>query len=83
MRGDHAKLIRKLAAEATILLKNEKQALPLKSPKNIAIFGNDAGENTMGAVSQDPFVFGNLAAGGGSGTGRFTYLKSRAIMWRS
>jgi beta-glucosidase len=87
VRGDHAKLIRKLAAEATILLKNEKQALPLKAPKNIAIFGNDAGENTMGAVNQETFIFGNLAAGGGSGTGRFTYLvspleaiKSRAKM---
>ncbi|KAJ5110220.1 Glycoside hydrolase family 3 [Penicillium argentinense] len=76
VRGDHAELIRKLAAEATVLLKNEKQALPLKSPKNIAIFGNDAGENTMGAVNEETFEFGSLAAGGGSGTGRFTYLVS-------
>ncbi|KAG0156023.1 hypothetical protein PDIDSM_3199 [Penicillium digitatum] len=76
VRGDHAKLIRKLAAEATVLLKNEKQALPLKAPKNIAVFGNDAGENTMGAVNQATFEFGNLASGGGSGTGRFTYLVS-------
>ncbi|KAJ6185947.1 hypothetical protein N7519_007248 [Penicillium mononematosum] len=76
VRGDHAELIRKLAAEATVLLKNEKQALPLKAPKNIAIFGNDAGENTMGAVNEATFEFGNLAAGGGSGTGRFTYLVS-------
>ncbi|CAG7961904.1 unnamed protein product [Penicillium nalgiovense] len=76
VRGDHAEPIRKLAAEATVLLKNEKQALPLKAPKNIAIFGNDAGENTMGPVNQATFEFGNLAAGGGSGTGRFTYLVS-------
>ncbi|KAF4763994.1 hypothetical protein N7455_010577 [Penicillium solitum] len=76
VRGDHAKLIRKLAAEATVLLKNEKQVLPLKAPKNIAVFGNDAGENTMGAVNQATFEFGSLASGGGSGTGRFTYLVS-------
>lgn len=76
VRGNHAELIRKVAAQATILLKNEKQALPLKKPKNIAIFGNDAGENTMGPVNQETFEFGNLAAGGGSGTGRFTYLVS-------
>ncbi|KAJ5408302.1 Glycoside hydrolase family 3 [Penicillium cosmopolitanum] len=76
VRGNHANFIRKLAAEATVLLKNEKQALPLKAPKNIAIFGNDAGENTMGAVNQQTFEFGNLASGGGSGTGRFTYLVS-------
>ncbi|KAJ5882328.1 Glycoside hydrolase family 3 [Penicillium soppii] len=74
VRGNHAKLIRKLAAEATILLKNEKQALPLKAPKNIAIFGNDAGANTNGPVNQETFEYGNLASGGGSGTGRFTYL---------
>jgi beta-glucosidase len=76
VRGDHAELIRKLAAEASVLLKNEKQALPLKAPKNIAIFGNDAGKNTMGAVNEANFEFGTLAAGGGSGTGRFTYLVS-------
>ncbi|CAG7917988.1 unnamed protein product [Penicillium olsonii] len=76
VRSNHAEGIRKLAAEASVLLKNEKKALPLKAPKNIAVFGNDAGENTMGAVNEDTFEFGNLASGGGSGTGRFTYLVS-------
>ncbi|KAG2417110.1 beta-glucosidase [Aspergillus terreus] len=76
VRGDHAKIIRRQAAEATVLLKNEKNALPLKSPKSLAIFGNDAGEPTMGAVNQANFEFGTLAAGGGSGTGRFTYVVS-------
>ncbi|OGM49505.1 beta-glucosidase G [Aspergillus bombycis] len=76
VRGDHGKLIRRHGAEATILLKNENKALPLKAPKSIAVFGNDAGETTVGAVNQATFEYGTLAAGGGSGTGRFTYLVS-------
>ncbi|KAL2786985.1 putative beta-glucosidase G [Aspergillus keveii] len=76
VRGDHASIIRRHAAEATILLKNDNNALPLRAPKTIAVFGNDAGENTAGPLNQDTFEFGTLAAGGGSGTGRFTYLVS-------
>ncbi|KAL3457009.1 putative beta-glucosidase G [Aspergillus heterothallicus] len=76
VRGNHAPIIRRHAAEATILLKNENNALPLRAPKTIAVFGNDAGENTMGPVNEDVFEYGNLAAGGGSGTGRFAYLVS-------
>ncbi|OQE00218.1 hypothetical protein PENVUL_c056G09606 [Penicillium vulpinum] len=56
VRGNHAKLIRKLAAEATALPKNERQVLLLKAPKNIAIFGNDAGENTMGAFLNNTHI---------------------------
>ncbi|KAE8334500.1 putative beta-glucosidase G [Aspergillus arachidicola] len=74
VRGDHGELIRRHGAEATILLKNENKALPLRAPKSIAVFGNDAGDTTEGAVNQATFEFGTLAAGGGSGTGRFTYL---------
>ncbi|KAI1343480.1 beta-glucosidase-related glycosidase [Xylariaceae sp. FL0016] len=74
VRGDHGELIRKHAAAATILLKNENNALPLKAPKSIAVFGNDAGEDTEGFYAQADFEFGTLAVGGGSGTGRFTYL---------
>jgi beta-glucosidase len=76
VRGNHGELIRKLAAEATVLLKNENSALPLKAPKSIAVFGNDAGENTMGPVNEATFEYGTLGSGGGSGTGRFTYLVS-------
>ncbi|KAJ5762477.1 uncharacterized protein N7511_005859 [Penicillium nucicola] len=76
VRGNHHKLIRHLAAEATVLLKNENSALPLKAPKSIAVFGNDAGENTMGPVNAATFEYGTLGSGGGSGTGRFTYLVS-------
>ncbi|KAH6893132.1 beta-glucosidase-related glycosidase [Thelonectria olida] len=76
VRGNHGKLIRKHGAQATILLKNTNNALPLKAPKSIAVFGNDAGEDTMGFYNQKDFEYGTLVAGGGSGTGRLTYLIS-------
>lgn len=74
VRGNHGDLIRKHGAAATILLKNENNALPLKAPKSIAVFGNDAGEDTQGFYNQADFEYGTLASGGGSGTGRLTYL---------
>ncbi|KAI1496236.1 putative beta-glucosidase G [Biscogniauxia marginata] len=74
VRGDHGALIRRHGAAATILLKNENNALPLKAPKSIAVFGNDAGEDTQGFLNQVDFEYGTLSAGGGSGTGRLTYL---------
>ncbi|MAD83851.1 MAG: hypothetical protein CL912_12890 [Deltaproteobacteria bacterium] len=49
-------------------------ALPLKSPKIISVFGNDASEDTQGFYNQVDFEYGTLVAGGGSGTGRLTYL---------
>ncbi|KAL4784006.1 glycosyl hydrolase family 3 N terminal domain-containing protein [Aspergillus varians] len=73
VRGDHGALIRRHAAEATVLLKNKNNALPLKAPKSLAVFGNDAGDNTNGPVNFGTYEFGTLAAGGGSGSGRFSY----------
>ncbi|KAI3538432.1 glycosyl hydrolase family 3 N terminal domain-containing protein [Colletotrichum filicis] len=74
VRENHGELIRKHGAAAAVLLKNENRALPLKAPKSIAIFGNDAGEDTQGFYNQADFEYGTLVAGGGSGTGRLTYL---------
>lgn len=74
VREDHGALIRKHGADAAVLLKNENKALPLKAPKSIAVFGNDAGDDTQGYLNQDDFEFGTLTSGGGSGTGRLTYL---------
>lgn len=75
VRGDHAELIRKHGAAGTVLLKNKNGALPLKTPKNIAVFGNDAGAPTQSSVlNQNDYEFGTLVAGGGSGTGQFTNL---------
>ncbi|ORY08615.1 beta-glucosidase [Clohesyomyces aquaticus] len=74
VRGNHGELIRRHGAAGTVLLKNENSALPLKAPKVIAIFGNDAGEDTQGLYNQVNFEYGTLTAGGGSGTGRLSYL---------
>ncbi|KAF2797969.1 glycoside hydrolase family 3 protein [Melanomma pulvis-pyrius CBS 109.77] len=74
VRDNHGELIRKHGAAGTVLLKNTNGALPLKAPKSIAVFGNDAGDDTQGFYNQVDFEYGTLTAGGGSGTGRLTYL---------
>ncbi|KAK2627380.1 hypothetical protein QTJ16_003346 [Diplocarpon rosae] len=74
VRGNHGDLIRQHGASSTVLLKNINNSLPLQAPRSIAVFGNDAGEDTQGLYNQVNFEFGTLVAGGGSGTGRLTYL---------
>ncbi|KAL4982698.1 glycosyl hydrolase family 3 N terminal domain-containing protein [Aspergillus falconensis] len=78
VRGEHASLIRQIGANGIVLLKNFNNTLPLKSPKNIGVFGNDAPPPTNGIVFEDlyPFEIGTVDIGGGSGTGRHTYLIS-------
>ncbi|GKT61763.1 beta-glucosidase 2 [Colletotrichum tofieldiae] len=76
VQRDHAKLVRKLGAEATVLLKNVNGTLPLKSPASIGVFGNDAADPADGLVFGASFEVGTLSVGGGSGTGRHTYLVS-------
>ena len=84
VRGDHASLIRRIGADGIVLLKNLNQTLPLKAPINLGVFGNDAPPPTNGIVFESffPFKIGTLDIGGGSGTGRHTYLISplEAIM---
>jgi beta-glucosidase len=74
VRADRDVIIRKLGAASTVLLKNVNSTLPLKAPTSIAVFGNDAGEDTLGYYNQNNFEYGTLSVGGGSGTGRLTYL---------
>ena len=80
VRADHDKLIREMGAAGTVLLKNVNNTLPLKAPKYLGIFGNDAGEVTQGFYrpTQPPndVNTGTLVVGGGSGTGRATYIVS-------
>ncbi|KAF6823290.1 beta-glucosidase 2 [Colletotrichum plurivorum] len=76
VRRDHASLIRKLGAEATVLLKNVNSTLPLGRPANIGVFGNDAADPADGLVFGGAFEIGTLTVGGGSGTGRHTYIVS-------
>lgn len=67
-------LIRKISADGTILLKNTG-GLPLKSPMNIAVIGQDAGSNPLGTqgcgkLFRDCLLDqnnGTLSLGGGSG----------------
>lgn len=49
VRGENAALIRKLGAESTVLLKNVNNTLPLVAGRGqlTAVFGNDAGPNTV------------------------------------
>ncbi|KAK6434222.1 hypothetical protein LTR95_009592 [Oleoguttula sp. CCFEE 5521] len=81
VRDDHAKEIRAAGAAGIVLLKNVNNTLPLKAPKNIGVYGNDAGDLINGlyslsglALSVYGYEYGVLGAGGGSGTGRFTYI---------
>ena len=81
VRGSHTGLIRTLGAASAVLLKNTHNTLPLKAPKNMGVFGNDAADFTEGLYPAGGFGnvgynFGALAVGAGSGSGRFTYLVS-------
>lgn len=71
-------LIRTLGAAGTVLLKNTNNALPLKKPMNVGVFGSDAADFTLGnyGAGPDNAEMGTLAVGGGSGSGRFTYVVS-------
>ncbi|KAF9873383.1 beta-glucosidase 2 [Colletotrichum karsti] len=85
VRGDHAKVIREMGAAGTVLLKNTNETLPLTNPKIIGVFGNDAGDMTDGfyrpSEVPDSVNTGTMIIGGGSGTGRASYVVSplRAI----
>lgn len=74
VRGNHSDLIRKHGTAGTVLLKNTNNALPLAAPKIIALFGNDLGAPTQGMYTNGAAEFGNQYVGGGSGTGRATFV---------
>jgi beta-glucosidase len=87
VQGDHAELIRKMGASATVLLKNRDGRLPIKNSRangriaNIGVFGNAAIDPTEGLVYLDNGrpagpEFGALSIGGGAGSGRNPYLVS-------
>ncbi|OJD29404.1 beta-glucosidase d [Diplodia corticola] len=79
-RKNHGELAREYAAASLVLLKNTNSALPLRSPKKIALFGVHAGSaqigpNTEMSVQGSDSVFqGHMAQIGGSGQGSFAYL---------
>lgn len=60
-------------------MKNINRTLPLKAPKRIGVFGNDAGDLTNGMSylyfnQVGKYEYGVMATGGGSGSGIFTYV---------
>ncbi|KAL3450542.1 beta-glucosidase [Aspergillus insuetus] len=84
VRADHAALIRKHGAAGTVLLKNTNNTLPLKAPRTIAVFGNDAADLSrgsavpLGAAYAPPqsVPMGVQVMGGGAGSGRLSYVVS-------
>ncbi|ROW17623.1 hypothetical protein VPNG_00874 [Cytospora leucostoma] len=80
-RKGHAALAREYASDSIVLLKNEKNALPLSAPRKLAVFGWHAGAAVVGpntpldVVGDELSVFqGHMAQVGGSGQGSFSYL---------
>jgi beta-glucosidase len=73
-RDGHGSNIRRHGAAGIVVLKNINNALPLRDPNSIAVFGNDAGRQTQGFYNDVNFEYGTLTVGGGSGGGRLTYL---------
>lgn len=80
VRANHSTLIRELGAAGTVLLKNTKNALPLKGPLRIGIFGNDQGDPAADwldtSIGTENWPTGTLVVGGGSGSGSLSRLIS-------
>ncbi|KAF9476635.1 glycoside hydrolase family 3 protein [Pholiota conissans] len=77
VQDDHFELVRTLGAASAVLLKNEKNVLPLgKKDRSIVLIGSGAGPGKAGPnqFSDQGGQDGVLAMGWGSGTANFTYL---------
>lgn len=88
VRGDHASLIREIGAAGAVLVKNFDDALPLKKPKYLNIYGYDAKTPDAPWTTSARFgggydvnfgwttFNGTLVTGGGSGSNTPSYLIS-------
>ncbi|KAJ5948748.1 beta-glucosidase D [Penicillium verhagenii] len=80
VRANHSKLIRAYGSKSLVLLKNTDNALPLKRPHKMAIFGSHARAPIAGpnmefsVVGSGPTFAGHLASGSGSGQSSLPYL---------
>ncbi|RBQ68034.1 hypothetical protein FVER14953_01568 [Fusarium verticillioides] len=86
VRGNHSGLIRDIAAAGTVLLENQGSIIPLnKSLTNIGLFGNDAADPSIGTLfsNHDGIDSGTLISGGGSGSGRPSYVISPLDAFKS
>ncbi|EJT78053.1 hypothetical protein GGTG_03156 [Gaeumannomyces tritici R3-111a-1] len=85
---DHAKLIRKIGAAGTVLVKNVNKTLPLKDPRFLAIYGYDATVKASPWANRDRYgggyevnfgwetFNGTLITAGGSGGNTPPYVVS-------
>lgn len=79
VRGNHSKLIRENGAKSMALLKN-KNALPLRKPRVMSVFGAHAGpvlggpNTAMDIEGSGPTYQGHLATGTGSAQASLPYL---------
>lgn len=73
VRGEHGKLARDVASHGTVLLKNNNNALPLKKPWYVGVFGEDAGSNSLrpNGCWDRGCNNGTLGSGWGSGTAAY------------
>ncbi|KAF2674079.1 putative beta-glucosidase L [Microthyrium microscopicum] len=78
VQKDHKDVARAVARDGIVLLKNDDNILPLKSPKSLAIIGQDAIVNPKGAnaCADRGCDDGTLAMGYGSGTAEYPYLSA-------
>ncbi|CAI7617993.1 unnamed protein product [Penicillium crustosum] len=84
VRGNHSSLIRQIAAESLVLLKNNisgGRGLPLNRPHTLAAFGAHAGPTIAGpnhaftiTGSGSDTYQGHLVSPSGSGSGSFAYV---------
>jgi beta-glucosidase len=70
VQGNHGKLVREIDTASIVLLKNVKNALPLRKPRKLVLIGSDAGPAHIAGpneFSDQGGVDGVLAMGWGSG----------------
>ncbi len=74
VQRSHKDIARAIARDGIVLLKNEAEALPLKSPASLAIIGQDAVVPKLSWCPQQACNKGTLAMGWGSGAVLMPYL---------